>query len=59
MQKYVKLSDLEYLLRRMLQEPRYQHCGEDWYCGIAAVYSEINNLPVILSEREDYTIEDQ
>ncbi len=58
--KYVKLDDLKELLRKLNNEPQYQHNGETYYAGIAAVDMELDTLttvelddPVAYMNKED------
>ena len=44
MEKYVKLSDIKDILNKLLQEPAYQHEGEDFYAGVCSVESELDCL---------------
>lgn len=43
--KYVKLEDIRALLDKLNNEPQYQHAGETYYAGIAAVDMELDTLP--------------
>lgn len=45
--KYVKLEDIRALLDKLNNEPQYQHAGETYYAGIAAVDMELDTLPTI------------
>lgn len=45
--KYVKLEDVKALINRLFNEPKYQHNGETYYAGIAAVDMELDTLSVI------------
>jgi hypothetical protein len=51
MEKYVKLEDVKALLKRLNNEPQYQHAGETYYAGIAAVDMELDTLPTIEVEK--------
>ena len=42
--KYVKFEDIKVLLKKLYNEPAYQHKGETYYAGIAAVDMELNSL---------------
>ena len=45
--KYVKFEDIRALLDKLNNEPQYQHTGETYYAGIAAVDMELDTLPTI------------
>lgn len=45
--KYVKLEDVQALINKLFNEPQYQHTGETYYAGIAAVDMELSDLPTI------------
>ena len=45
--KYVKLEDIRALLDKLNNEPQYQHAGETYYAGIAAVDMELDTLPTV------------
>ena len=47
MEKYVKLQDINDLLRRMVKEPRYQHEDEDYYSGVSQVAGELMSIDTI------------
>lgn len=47
MEKYIKLQDVENILKKLINEPIYCHVGEDFYNGVYAVESEIMFLPTI------------
>lgn len=53
--KYVKLEEVRALLNRLNNEPQYQHTGETYYAGIAAVDMELDSLNTIeLEEQSPY-----
>jgi hypothetical protein len=39
--EYYSRKDVQDIIRKLTKEPRYQHDGEDFYCGVEAVASEI------------------
>lgn len=45
MEKYVKLSDVLSVIKRLQEEPEYWHEGETFYAGVYSVESEIVDLP--------------
>ena len=47
MEKCVKLEDVKALINKLFNEPQYQHAGETYYAGIAAVDMELDTLPTI------------
>lgn len=47
LEKYIKLQDVENILKKLINEPVYYHVGEDFYNGVSAVESEIMFLPTI------------
>ena len=47
MEKYVKLSDIEKIIEKLIHEPAYQHEGEDFYSGVCAVESGLSGLQTI------------
>lgn len=47
MEKYVKLEDVKALLKKLNNEPAYQHTGEDFYSGVCAVECGLYDLPTI------------
>lgn len=51
MEKYVKLADVRDLLKRLANEPRYQHEDEDFFVGICTVAGELDELQAtVISE---------
>lgn len=48
MEKYIKLSDVEDIISKLIHEPGYQHEGEDFYSGVCAVDVEIACLDKIV-----------
>lgn len=55
--KYVKLEDVKALLKRLNNEPQYQHTGETYYAGIAAVDMELASLNTIELVEEAFEAE--
>lgn len=47
MEKYVKLEDVKALINKLFNEPPYQHTGETYYAGVAAVDMELSVLPTV------------
>lgn len=47
MEKYVKLKDVNDMLVKMHEEPRYQHEGEDYHSGVAQVAVMLIDVPTI------------
>lgn len=45
MEKYIKLSDVFAVIKRLQEEPEYWHEGETFYAGVYSVESEIVDLP--------------
>ena len=50
MEKYVKLSDVKEVIKKLVREPRYQHEDEDFYSGVCAVDCEVSELQVTYME---------
>ena len=42
--EYVLLSDVEKVANALLQEPAYQHDGEDFYAGVTTLKQEIQSV---------------
>ena len=47
MEKYVKLKDINDMLVKMHEEPRYQHEGEDYHSGVAQVAVMLIDAPTV------------
>ena len=47
MGKYVKLVDVNLMLKKMYDEPRYQHEGEDYYSGVSQAAVMLIDLPTV------------
>ena len=47
MEKYVKLKDVNNMLVKMHEEPRYQHEGEDYHSGVAQVAVMLIDVPAV------------
>ena len=47
MEKYVKLEDVRALIKKLYNEPQYQHTGETYYAGVAAMDMELDSLPTV------------
>lgn len=45
MDEYIKTRDLEELLRKLMQEPSYQHEYENFYVGVDTVRHAVMSLP--------------
>ena len=45
MEKYIKLSDVLAVIKRLQEEPEYWHEGETFHSGVYSVESEIVDLP--------------
>jgi hypothetical protein len=43
--EYVLLDDVKKLCQKLISEPGYQHCGEDFYAGVSEVYVNLSELP--------------
>ena len=50
MEKYVKLKDVKELLKKLANEPRYQHEDEDFFTGICTVAQELDELPTMTKD---------
>ena len=55
MEKYVKLSDIEKIIEKLIHEPAYQHEDEDFYSGVCAVESGLTELSTIEVEEPKLT----
>ena len=57
--EYVRLDDVKKICKKLIAEPGYQHCGEDFYAGVSEVYCEIGSLPTInITKGHDNETED-
>lgn len=50
MEEYVKVSDLNNIIRKLATEPAYYHEGEDFYNGICAIEGELMRLSTVKFE---------
>lgn len=44
--EFIKKSDIYKIIDERMNEPVYQHIGEDFYNGICAVGCDLERLPV-------------
>lgn len=47
MERYYKVSDVEHIIRKLMKEPHYQHEGEDFTAGVAAIEGELMCIDTI------------
>ena len=50
MEEYVKVSDLNNIIRKLAKAPAYYHEGEDFYHGVCAIEGELMCLPTVKLE---------
>ena len=50
MEEYVKVSDLNNIIKKLTKEPAYYHEGEDFYNGVYAIEGELICLPTVKFE---------
>lgn len=48
--KLIDLNNLLQMLQRKMEEPAYQHTGEDWYVGLISAEDCIEEAQIIFKE---------